>query len=241
MRFAITTLVAICCGCAGTGHDPNGHYVLESYTQQGRYLTLDVKDSIVLLNRSSVFHNQRDTIFIDPDRHTLKSAVLNHLNIRQFHTVSDSVFLHYGPGPTGSKAVFIRAEANPARDAYANSMLDVYPSECDQQCEHQHVAEQQNMRHLLVGRPKPGVAKHIGLRDDSIVMEFHNITFLGFKELEPLLREMKKAGDHLCIHVDKNVPAEKSAELRNELSRLDREMKLHEGRWKDGQIVYVRI
>lgn len=241
MRFAITTLVAICCGCAGTAHDPNGHYVLESYTQQGRYLTLDVKDSIVLLNRSSVFYNQRDTIIIDPRQHTLKSAVLNHLNIRQFHTVSDSVFLHYGSGPVGSKAVFIRAEADALRDAYANSLLDVNPNECDVGCVHSHVAEKENMRHLLVGKPKAGVAKRIGLRDDSIVMEFHNVTFLGIKELEPLLREMKKAGDLLCLHVDKNVPAEKSTELLQELARIDREIRLLEGRWKDGKVVYVKI
>jgi hypothetical protein len=239
VRISIVTLIAICCGCSGTVHDPDGHYVLESYSQQGRYFTLDIVDSIVLLNKSSVFKNQRDTIFIDPTHNTFRRAASNPLNIFGFRTEGDSIVLSYGTNGDGSELVFVKREENIDRDIYANSLLDVEPTPCEPDCKHSHISETTKTRHLLVGPPKPGVAPGMMLKPDSVLMEFHNLTFLDMKNLQALTREMKKAGEDLCLHIDKDIPNAKVIALRTELRSNSNGMTIFESRMKDGKLVFI--
>ncbi len=229
----------MCCGCSGTVHDPDGHYVLESYSQHGRYFTLDVADSVVLLNKSSIFMNQRDTIFIDPVHHTYRNAVTNQLNIFGWRSEGDSIIMSYGTRGDGSELVFVRSAEDPGHDVFSNSMLDVELTPCESECGHAHIPENKLMRHLLVGPPKPGVAPGMMLKPDSILMEFHNITFLGMNNLQALTREMKKAGEKLCLHFDKDTPREMTTALRSELWSHADGMTILESRMKDGRVVFV--
>jgi hypothetical protein len=191
------------------------------------------------LNKSSIFKNQRDTIFIDPTYHTFRKAVSNQLNVYGFRAEGDSVVLSYGTNGDGSELVFVKSGESPHQDIYSNSLLDVELTTCLSECKHTHLEESDNMRHLLVGPPKSGVAPGMMLKPDSVLMEFHNLTFLSMNNMQSLAREMKKAGENLCLHIDKDTPNERIIALRTELHRHANGMTIFESRMKDGRLVFV--
>jgi hypothetical protein len=240
VRIPLVALIVICYGCSGTLPKPTGHYVLESHDQQGRYLTLDIQDSMLLLNKSLIFQNQRDTIFIDTKRSIVRNAESNELHVYALKAEGDTVVLSYGdPDDASSDMVFVRSTADPQRDLYSNSFLDVQLDQCEGNGV--DIEESGKFRHLLIGRPKAGLAASMMMDRDSIVMEFHNMTFIGLKDVSILAREMKKAGEHLCVHIDKETPDAHVLSLRAELSKHAQGMKILEGRMKEGRVVYVDV
>jgi hypothetical protein len=194
---------------------------------------------MLLLNKSLIFRNQRDTIFIDTKSNAIRNAASNELHVYAFRTEGDTVVLSYGEDGSGSDMVFVKSSSDLQRDLYSNSFLDIQLNQCEGAAV--DLPESDKFRHLLVGPPKLGLAAGMMMKQDSIVMEFHNLTFIDLNDVGILAREMKKAGENLCIHIDKKTPDAHVISLRAELSKHAQGMKILEGRIKEGRVVYVEV
>jgi hypothetical protein len=96
--------------CSTKTDSLNGRYVSAIKYLDGRYETLDIVDSLVLVDRIVLGAHERDTIFIDPE--TKKFVRVNSKSmfpIFDFKTVGDTIEIHYEHDLGQGKNKFVKA------------------------------------------------------------------------------------------------------------------------------------
>jgi len=94
MRTKINILIVFALfGCSRKVEIFNGHYIAVNDLIGDGYATVDIQDSIVLLNKSSVFYDERDTIIINPQKNTLIRSHRLPFPICDFRADHDTIYI----------------------------------------------------------------------------------------------------------------------------------------------------
>jgi hypothetical protein len=202
------------------------------------YATIDIQDSIVLLNKYSVFYDERDTIIIDPKRNTFIRSNRNPFPIYDFRADNDTVYVSYGYDAGEETIKFIRSEVSPMFNYFAESSIDIQLKPYDK--ETIVLIDQNKVINLIIGRLKEGIdwpeAQH-----DSILIEFERFDYLGNNELSELIGFTEKEQDPiLCLHFDKRVPKDVKIGIQNEIKNILTTSKVVESRINGTELVYIK-
>src|SRR5690606_12312640 len=236
----IIIIIGLSGGCQTEVDNLEGHYISTSQLTSDTYETLDIEDSLVLINKASVFLGQRDTILIDTKTNSFISSTRAMFPIFDLKVVNDTIEIHFEHDAGQDKIKFIKGtHINPA-DYFSTSYIDVDLLEYDSG----ELIEINDLKmvNLTIGPLKKGT--DWGINDmDSICIEFENEFFLKRSEFQQLIDKLILDNDDeaiLCLNFDKRVPRSVAMEIRNELEEKVGNIKITESRNRGNEIVYVK-
>ena len=239
MKITINILIALTLlGCSRNTEGLKGDFVAINDLIGDGYATIDIEDSIVLLNKYSVFYDERDTIIIDPKRKTFIRSNRNLFPIYDFKAIKDTVYLSYSYDAGEETIKFIRSEISPMFKYFAESSIDIQLMTYNN--ETVVLIEQNKVLNLIIGRLKEGV-DWPNAQPDSIFIEFERYDYLGNKELSELIGHTEQVQDPvLCLHFDKRVPTEVMISIRNKIKNTVSASKVVESRITETGLVYIK-
>ncbi len=217
-----------------------GHYISSGHLTSDTYETLDIEDSLVLVNKGSVFLLQRDTIIIDTKTNSFVSSTRAMFPIFDFKVVNDTIEIHFEHDAGQDKIKFIKGTHITPGDYFSTSYVDVDLLEYDSG----ELIDINDLKmvNLTIGPLKKGT--DWGINDmDSICIEFENEFFLKRSEFQQLIDKLIQDNDDeaiLCLNFDKRVPRSVAMEIRNELEEKAGKIKITESRNRGNEIVYVK-
>jgi len=227
-------------GCQTKVENLDGHYISTGQLTADTYETLDIKDSLVLINKGNAFLGQRDTIVIDTKSNSFISSTRAMFPIFDFKVVNDTIELHFEHDAGQDKIKFIKGtHTNPA-DYFSTSHIDVDLLDYDSG----ELIDTNDLKiiNLTIGPLKRGT--DWGTNDkDSICIEFENEVFLQKNELRNLATKLIQDDDDkviLCLNFDKRVTQSVATEIRNDLKKNVGKLKVTESRNRNSDIVYLR-
>src|SRR5690606_41305833 len=91
----IIIIIGLSGGCQTEVDNLEGHYISTRQLSSDTYETLDIEDSLVLINKASVFLGQRDTILIVKKTNSLISSTIAMLPIFELKVVNDIIEIHF--------------------------------------------------------------------------------------------------------------------------------------------------
>jgi hypothetical protein len=225
-------------GCQSKVDNLDGHYV--SVGKPGdTYETLDIADSLVLINISSVFRGQRDTVVIDTKTNSFLSSTRAMFPIFDFKVVNDTIEVHFEHDAGQDKIKFVKGHTN-AADHFSTSYIDVDLLDYDSG----KLIDANDLRivNLTIGPLKKGT--DWGTSDkDSICIEYENEFFLQRNELQKLSDKLILDIDDkviLCLNFDKRVSRQVTTEIKNALEKIAGNVIVTESRSRGNEIVYVK-
>ena len=216
-----------------------GHYVSIGQLEGDRYETLDINDSLILLNKTSVFYDQHDTVVINPEHHSFIRATRAMFPYYDFSLKGDTVLLMFSHDGGEDTVKYIPASKS-IHDHFSTSLIEMdLPGWEGQKT---IIVNELNTRNLVIGPLKEGVRWDTE-NNDSIFIECDNQTFLhSLAELRMLAKELSKDSTviTLCVHVDKKVSDQSIKEIRALLNEGAGNLKIVETRIKeDTTLVYI--
>ncbi len=216
----------------------NGHYVSIDKSTGEEYETLDIVDSLVLINAAVVFLDNRDTIVIDTETKKFVRSTRAMFPIFDFKVVGDTIEIHFEHDAGQDKIKFIKGPQSIPEDSFSTSFIDVNLVDYDSgELIHPNDFK---IKNLTIGLLKNGIKWGAS---DSIYIEFENEMFLQRNELPKLIEKLIQDNDDkliLCLNFDKRVPESMSREIREILSTGIGTLKTTESRNKKNEIVYVK-
>lgn len=216
----------------------NGHYVSLSKFDNNSYLTLDIVDSLVLINRTIVFMDQRDTIIIDQKTNSFVRSTREMFPFFDFRVSKDTVILEFAHDAGTDKIKFIK-DIPTNNDYFSNSLIDV---ELEKYLdEPQVVLEGLQIKNVTVGTLKKGIK---WAEADSNYIEFENEVFLDLKDISKLGPSFESDSIRnwvICLNLDKQVPSSLSDRLKSELVKNYKDDRLIQTKINGNELLYVKM
>ncbi len=95
-RFYLLLLLIVLIQCSTKVDSLNGYYISPDNFPDGRYETLEIIDSLVLVDRIVLGGHERDTIVINPrTRKFIKATPKSMYPILDFKVVGDTIEVHF--------------------------------------------------------------------------------------------------------------------------------------------------
>lgn len=239
-RTYIIIIIIGLSGCQTKVVNLNGHYISISKLKNDTYETLDINDSLVLINKDNVFITQRDTIVIDTETNSFISSTRVMFPIYDFKVVNDTIELHFQHDAGQEKVKFIKGAKKSPKDYFSTSYIDI--DLLDYQNEELINTNDLEILNLIIGPVKKGI-DWLTNDKDSIYIEFENEFFLQKNEIKSLADKLIQGNDKkviLCLNYDKRVTQSMKGEIKNELIKIIGNLEMTESRDKDNEIVYLK-
>ncbi len=239
MRTEINILIIFALlGCTRKAEVLNGHYVAVNDLIGDGYATIDVQDSVVLLNKSSVFYDERDTIIINTKRNTFVRSNRRPFPIYDFSADHDTIYVSYAYDAGEETIKFIPMEISPMFSYFAESNIDIQLRPYDNEI---ITSVQQNkVVNLIIGRAKEGI-KWPEPHRDKILIEFERFDYVEDDELPELIRQIQEENDRvLCLHFDKRVPLDVATDIRSRIKNTAITCDIVESRINETELVYIK-
>lgn len=117
-RLYLLLLLVVLIQCSTKVDSLNGYYISPDKFPDGRYETLEIIDSLVLLDRIVLGGHERDTIVINlRTRKFVKATPKSMYPILDFKMVGDTIEIHFEHDLGQSKIKFIKEmKLNPSAD-----------------------------------------------------------------------------------------------------------------------------
>jgi hypothetical protein len=229
-------LVSILAQCHNDRVKLNGHYVSASKSDYG-YETLDILDSVIIVNKSLVFAEARDTIIIDPTTNSFVSSTREMFPSFGVSYSKDTVILDYTHDAGDDQAKFVKAPPS-SRDYFSTSCIDIELTEYEDEAKFD--ISQSKIRNITVGTLKRDLAAYV---PDSIYLEYESEQFLSNSDLLRIGQGLDREQTMnwvLCLSIDTRVPDSVSERLRSMIGRSVGFERLVETRISNGVLVYVK-
>lgn len=220
--------------------DLNGHYVsvdksINKFYRE-RYLTLDIIDSLVILNKRLVFSEQKDTIVIDRSTRKFIKSLKVDSQIYDFKVTGNELFLQTD---YGEWIKFIRKEVSTS-DYFSNSLIDIEPEDYASQSQVQ--IQNLNFKNVIVGKLKTAAGWEEAT--DSIYMEYENEVFIHYSDIARLNKVLVRdtlINWSVCLHLDRGIPDSLAFLLKSDLLKIIGKEKLFESRLDENELVYIKL
>ena len=109
-RLYLFLLLAVLTQCSTKVDSLNGYYISPDKFPDGRYETLEIIDSLVLLDRIVLGGYERDTIVINPrTRKFIKATPKSIYPILDFKVVGDTIEIHFEHDLGQGEIKFVRS------------------------------------------------------------------------------------------------------------------------------------
>lgn len=216
----------------------NGHYVAVNDLISDGYATIDIHDSLVLLNHSSVFFDDRDTIIIDPTDNSFIRSNRIPFPIYEFEASNDTIFVSYAYDAGEETIKFIKKKVSPMFNFFAESSIDIQliPYNNEDLSE----VELSKPINLIIGRLKENI-DWPEVDPDSIIIEFEGFDYLDINDLPELNAHLQQTNSTvLCLHFDKRVPTQVATEIRNKLDNAFKTYDVVESRFNGTDLVFIK-
>jgi hypothetical protein len=231
-------LLFIFVGCSRNVEVLDGQYIAINDLTGDAYATIDIQDSIVELNKYSVFVDERDTIIINPKNNKFIGSTRILFPIYDFRAIDDTVYISYAYDSGEETVKFVRKEVPPRFKYFAESSIDIqlrpYKNE-------KIVSVELNkVRNLIIGKLKKDISWP-ETSPDSILLEFERFDYLGNKDLPELIEHLELEKDPvLCLHFDKRVPMDLTTAIRTEIQKTGTFCDIVESRINETELVYIK-
>ncbi len=203
--------------------DLNGYYVSDRYGY-----TIDIIDSLVLLNTDNIFTDEHDTIIIDLKNNSFVRSSPRMFPFYDFKASKDKVTLYFEHDAGTESLDFYKTELRDRRkNFFSTSSLKIDLNDCDGSC---YDITDRNIANILIGTPKN---KEWG---DSIKIQFKDV-FISVKDIKKLDEVTSDSTVVVCLFFDKNVPQSIQSQIINETKGLRN--KIVEARLDSDRIRYL--
>lgn len=228
--------------CQSEVKNLNGHYISVYEFGDGRWETLEMVDSLALVNRIIMALNERDTVIIDQSTHEIVSITPESTySIVGFKVNGDTIELRCEDDLGHYEIKFLRTSQTDPRYHFANSYIDIHLGDYNNE------QELASVNDLKIKNVTVGFLKGYFLQgrwsgvNDSLYIEFDNSMLLRKDEFEMLMERLTESTDTtwiLCLNLDKGVPESMSSEIKDILRKS--QLKVVEARNRNGEIVYLK-
>lgn len=221
----------------------NGHYIAVHKFSDDRWETMEIVDSLVLVNRIIMAGNERDTVIVNRSTNKILTTTPKSMfPIVDFTPVGDTVKLRCEDDLGLYTIAFIKTtQANPNYH-FSNTVIDIKLP--DYHGEHKVSTDGLKIKNLTVGLLKEYFTKEKwpGVKD-SIYIEFDNSLIVRKNELTLLTKRLMRCADTkwvLCLNIDKRVPPSMAKEITEALRAGIAASKIIEAKNQGSEIVYIR-
>jgi hypothetical protein len=192
--------------CQTETKDLNGYYVSDRYGY-----TIDIIDSLVLLNADNIFRDEHDTIIIDLKNNSFVRSSPRMFPFYDFKSSKDKVTLFFEHDAGTESLDFYKTKLRDRRkNFFSTSPLNIDLNDCDGSC---YDIADQNIANILIGTPKN---KEWG---DSIKIQFEDV-FISVTDIKKLNEGISDSTVVVCLFFDKNVPQSIQTQIINETKGL---------------------
>jgi hypothetical protein len=216
----------------------DGHYVSTNLPYDNSYYTLDIIDSIVLVNKNTVFLNQRDTIIIDPVKNSFVRSTRKMFPFFDFELVNDTVMLQFVHDGGEDIIKFIKATPS-ASEFFSQSLIEIEPMQYRN--ESQFKIDGLNIKNITVGPLKKGIGWP---KPDSLYIEYENEIFIDLKDIPRIGASLESdsiSNWAISLNLDKNIPQPIANQLRMELAKNYSRERITETRLSGNKLIYIEI
>lgn len=237
-RIFLMAMLVFLAQCQNKQTNLDGHYVSTNLPYDNRYYTLDIIDSLVLINKNVVFLDQRDTIIIDPKTNSFIRSTREMFPFFDFGLINDTVMLQFAHDGGEDIIKFIKATPS-ASEFFSPSLIEIEPEQYHNESEFK--IDGLNVKNIVVGPLKNGVSWS---KPDSLYIEFENEIFIDLKDIArigPSLDSDSVSNWAICLHLDKHVPQPVANQLRLALLKNYDHKKIAESRLSDNKLIYIEI
>jgi hypothetical protein len=213
-----------------------GHYRSVPAGQNSyEYQTIDVSDSLVLIDRDLILFSLRDTMVINPDTHTFVRQTRELFPFYDFGTSGDTLLLMFSHDAGIETIKFLSAPPT-FSDRFSTLVVEIKPDEL--LGEKEVKVNESKISHLLIGYLKKEVN---WANKDSIYLVFDGEVTLAEKDFDQLGKELQANQKLLCLSFDKTVPSTFANRIRQKITKSIREESLIELRRKGDKLVFISI
>ena len=241
-RYIILALI-ILTQCQTKVDNLNGHYISVYEFGDGRWETLEIVDSLILVNRIIMAVNERDTVVVD--RSTNKIVTITPKSmfpIVDFKLNGDTIELRCEDDLGHYKIKFLKTTQTNPKYHFSNSYIDINLADYNE--EERVSTNGLKIKNLTVGFLQEYFlkGKWSGVKD-SVYIEFDNSILLQKDELQMLTKKLMESTDTkwiLCLNLDKRIPESMSKEIKESLRKGIGALKIVEARNRNNEIVYLK-
>lgn len=224
--------------CQNKQTNLDGHYISTNLPYDNSYYTLDIIDSLVLINKNVVFLDQRDTIIIDPKKNLFIRSTREMFPFFDFGLISDTVMLRFAHDGGEDIIKFIKATPS-ASEFFSSSLIEIEPEQYRN--ESQFKIDGLNIKNITVGPLKKGASWP---NPDSLYIEFENEVFIDLEDISRIGASLDSdsiSNWAIGLHLNKHVPQSVAKQVRLELLKNYDRKKIAESRLDGNQLVYIEI
>lgn len=237
-RLFLIVMVVFLGQCQNKQTNLDGHYVSTNLPYDNSYFTLDIIDSLVLINKNVVFLDQRDTIIIDPKTNSFIRSTREMFPFFDFGLINDTVMLRFAHDGGEDIIKFIKATPS-ASEFFSPSLVEIEPEQYLN--ESTFKTDGFNIKNIIVGPLKKGVSWP---NPDSLYIEFENAVFIDLEDISRIGASLDSESISnwvIGLHLNKDVPQSIANQLRFELLKNYDRKKIAESRLHGNQLVYIEI
>jgi hypothetical protein len=208
----------------------DGHYVSVDKTKNEPYATLDISDSVILVNRNSISIHDRDTVIINTKNNSFIRSTQPFFPFCDFKVTKNGISLFYQHDAGIESVDFIRDTfVNELETYYTTSKLKIDLKNCASLYFRidNHVA----LKNIPIGVPKN---ESFG---NSIKIQVED-AFISTEELKQNSSFFADSSLWICLHFDKNVPDSLYTRIKKEFKKYVHN-RVIEARAKNDKIVYM--
>lgn len=216
----------------------DGHYVSIDKFDDNSYMTLDIVDSLVLINKNIVFIDQRDTIIINSKTNSFVSSTREMYPFFDFKVLKDTVVLHYSHDGGDDKMKFVR-DIPSSSDYFSSSLIDIELNNYHNEPE-ANINESQ-IKNITIGALKKGIR---WAKSDTIYIEYENEVFINFDDISKIGRVLDSDSIKnwvICLNLDKEVPIAISDRIKSDLRNSYSDEQLIQTQLGGDKIIYVKM
>lgn len=226
--FIILGLFCLTTFCKTKTENIEGYYV--STENNGQFYTIDIRDTLVLLNTDNIFTNQHDSIIIDLKDNSFIRSSPRMFPFYDLKATKDKVTLFFEHDAGNETIEFYKAELrDKKKNLYSTSNLNIELMDCDGSC---YDISDTNIKNILVGQPK-----RKNEWSDSVQLELDNDIFIKMTDINKMNEIITDSTAIISLHFDKNVPSDVWTRIKKETKGLRN--KVVEARFSGDKLKYV--
>jgi hypothetical protein len=226
--FIILGLLCLTTFCKNKTKNIDGYYI--STENNGQFYTIDIRDTLALINTDNIFTHQHDTIIVNLKDNSFVRSSPRMFPFYDFKATNDKVTLFFEHDAGNETIEFYRTESrDKKRNLYSTSNLNIRLLDCDSSC---YDISDTNVKNILIGRPK-----RKNEWGDSVQIELDNDIFIKMADLKIMNEIITDSTAIISLHFDKNVPLDVRTRIKNETKGLKN--RVVEARFSGDKLKYV--